>query len=298
MARLRAALKSSPARRIEPERHLFELLCVAGELGYRLPDDDINLRHGSGAKDPRRRLAREFPRRLRASRSPVAWARAADRLTRRLTAELAARGDGESRPLRVLLSYASSALAPDCSVPREAFLRAAWGTSVDVFARLYPTAIRRLGRLPCVDGAALARLRREAAPGLRVGRTASGRRPGPTGRALAVDPSLMRLLGKALGRRIVPGYQAKLLYYLRPGDHVWPHPDDPSYTANCLLCIDHVIPKGQRRGSALLTYRPDGSVERHELEPGHALVMDSALVHAREPVREGEHILLLSILCR
>ena len=282
----------------ERERVVFDLLCAAGELAYRLPDDHVSLRTVAGAKDPRRRLAREFSRRgpgPTAGRGD-AWRRAGRRLARRLEPMIAARGGDELRGLRALLGYAPTGLAPDCVVPADPLMRVAWETIVRLLARLFRSQVRSLGRPACLDAALLARLNREAAPGLRVGRTASGRRPGPDGRALAVDPALARLVSRALGRRLAPGYQAKFLYYTRAGDHIWPHPDDPRYAVALLLCIDRTLPLRSASGSAFLAYRPDGSVKRYELEVGSALAMESGLVHAREPVRDGEHVVLFSIL--
>jgi hypothetical protein len=287
-----ASVRSTLAR-APRERRLFDVLCAAGELGYRLPDDDINLRHVAGARDPRRRLAREFAGVARRA-SAKEWTSARTSLARDLARALRARGDDDLRPLSVLLGYAPTALGCDGGVPSDALQRHAWLAVVDAFARLDTTRVRRLGGLPRLGPARLERLRRDAARTLRKGRTASGRRPGPEGRSLAVDRALMRHVGRALGRRLAPGYQARYLYYVAPGDHIWPHPDDPKYAANLLVCLDRRVPDGGR-GSAFLAYRPDGSVERHELVPGESLVMESNLVHAREPVRPGERVVLLSI---
>ena len=283
---------------LERERALFDLICAAGELAYRLPDTDVRLKCVAGSKDPRRRLAREARRlspRSRARGSGL-WARAERRLAQALEDALVARGDGDLQPLRVLLAYAPTALAPDCVVPREGLQRAAWDTLIRLFGHMHPTRVRRVAALPHVGEDLLARLRREAAPGLRRGRASSGRRPGPNGRALAVDPSLMVLVGKALGRRLKPGYKARYLYYVKPGDHLWPHADDPNYAVNFLLCLDKRLPPRAATGSALLAYRPGGKADRHELDAGCAVAMEAGVVHAREPLKAGERLVLLSIL--
>ncbi len=278
------------------ERMLFDLLCSAGELGYRLPDNDVNLRCVSGIRDPRKLLARDFSR-MRRVNGPQAWACAGNRLVRFVADELARReGDEEYRALRVLLGYAQCALAPDCAVPRDPLFRVAWKTDLKLFAGLFPERIvRPLGRLECLDGRRLAILRREIAAGVRIGRRASGQRPGPEGRRFAVDPRLTALVGDALGRELSPGYQAKYLFYTSPGDHAWPHSDDPKYAVQALVCIDRELPPGRSTGSAFLAYRPDGSVERYELSPGSALAVTPGLVHGREPLRQGERIVLLSV---
>jgi hypothetical protein len=279
------------------EQILFDLLCTAGQLVYRLPHDDINLKHIRGAKDPRRRLRGLFSRAYNAATRTRAqtWARASDRLYRVLRDELESRGDGELRPLRVLLAYAPGALAPDCVVPRDRLLYAAWRTVVKLFDQIFPSAVAETGPIKCVDNRRLAQLRREAAAHLPRGRRASGKRAGPEGRRLAVDPHLMAAVSRALGREVAPGYQARHLIYTKPGDHFWPHPDDPRYDVQVLLCIDHRPPRGRMPRSAFLTYQYDGRVQRHQIPPGSALAIMPGRVHAREPLRPGEQLILLSI---
>ena len=146
----------------------------------------------------------------------------------------------------------------------------------------------------CVDGERLAALEAESRAGRRRGRRASGRRAGLSGRLLAVDPDLMRLAGRALGRPVRPGYQARYLYYTRAGDHFWPHPDDPAYDAQLLLCVDRVAPRAGR-ASAFLAYRSNGAVARFWTSPGSAVLVSPGRVHGREPVGRGESLVLLSI---
>ncbi len=303
----RAAVAGVRSRLRGRERDLFDLLCAAGQLGYRLPDDDVNVRNASGRRDPRKRLLRDFhaggsgkrgsvrgPGRI--GRGMPGWLQAGRRLAEKIRHELAAReGDEEYRALRVLLAYAPGALAPDCVVPTDPVLRAAWKTIVSFFADLFPSTLHTIGRIEGLDPRKLAALKRDAAPGMRIGRTASGRRPGVAGRRLAVDPRLLARVAKSLGRKVLPGYQARYLFYAKAGDHIWPHPDDPKYSVSVLICIDHELPPGVSSGSAFLAYRPDGTIDRHELAPGSALAVAPGLVHAREPVRRGERILMLSI---
>ena len=46
----------------------------------------------------------------------------------------------------------------------------------------------------------------------------------------------MTAVGNALGEKVSPGFQARYLFYTRAGDHFWPHPDDPQYALQLLLC--------------------------------------------------------------
>lgn len=224
------------------------------------------------------------------------WTATSARLVRSLARTLRPRDkDDTYRLLRVLLGNASIALAPDCRVPTDPILLVAWKTVVALFARLYRSAIRPLGHLRWLDDSMLARLKRETTRGRVRGRYASGMRPGPAGRMLAVDRRLMKAVGKALGLSVAPGYEARYNFYGRQGDYFWPHPDDPEYAVNVLVCLEHKRPSSGT-GSALLAYRPDGSVERYELTPGSALAVEArGLVHAREPMRRGERMTMLSI---
>jgi len=291
VARVRAKLAGR-------DRDLFDFLCSAGQLGYRLPDGDINLKAASGAKDPRKRLASEFSR-LRdednETRLPGGWAPVRNRLARMLVNELDARDlREEDRALRVLLAYAPIALAPDLVLPKDPLSRAAWDTAVRVFSDLFPSNVKPMGPLECVHRR-LAILQREAASGLRVGRLASGRRPGREGRRLAVDPQLMTLVGKAIGKEVEPGYMARYIFYTKPGDHIWPHPDDPRFPVTVLICILHEAPPNGSPGSAFLAYPPNGAIRRYPIAPGSALAVEPGMIHAREPLRRGERVALLSI---
>jgi hypothetical protein len=277
------------------ERALFDLLSVAGHLGQKLPNTNANTRTLAGMADPRRELTRLLPRLPQASSRE--WTRARVRLVRLLAGELSRHLDAkETYPLHVLLGSAPIALAPDCVVPAAPILLTAWKTVVSVFARVYSSSIEPLGQLAWLDATRLAALRRETLAGRARGRRASGMRPGRAGRELAVDPRLMRRVGRALGITASPGYEARYIFYTKDGDYFWPHPDDPEYPVNVLVCLDHQRPNRTPTSSALLAYRPDGSLERYELTPGSALAVEArGLVHAREPMRRGERMTMLSI---
>jgi hypothetical protein len=290
----RVSVEAVRAKLTAREQALFDLLCVAGHLGQSFPNSNTNRRTMIGARDPRKRLMRL------AARMPDGtareWSTARTRLLRLLVRELTTHERDEAyQALRVLLGSTAIGLAPDCLVPREPALLTAWKTVVALFARLYSSTIKPLGRLRWLDPETLAVMRRETARGRARGRSASGMRPGPAGRMLAVDPRLMKAVGKALGLHVEPGYEARYIFYRRDGDFFWPHPDDPEYAVNVLVCLDHKRP-ATGTGSALLAYRPDGAVERYELTPGSALAVEArGLVHAREPMRRGERMTMLSI---
>ena len=181
-----ASVKAVRVKLTGREQTLFDLLCVAGHLGRILPNTNANRRTVSGARDPRRRLARLASRMNDGSASE--WRVTSARLVRFLARELRKHESEDAyRALRVLLGNASIALAPDCVVPREPALLIAWKTVVALFARLYSSAIKPLGHLKWLGRQELATLKRETARGRTKGRHASGMRPGPAGRTLAVE---------------------------------------------------------------------------------------------------------------
>lgn len=199
----------------------------------------------------------------------------------------------------MLLGNASIALAPDCAVPEHPAFRAAWDALIDLYGGLYGDAVRILQRPRWIDAPLLARLRREARRGVRQGRAASGMRPGLQGRLLAIDPRLMRRVGRTLGRRVAPAYEARYVFYTKPGDYFFPHPDDPEHAVNVLVCLDRRRPEAGGRASAFLVYRSGGVVERHETLPGDVLVAEArGVIHAREPLARGERVTLLSIAAK
>lgn len=298
--RFRPAVRAFRTSLSGAELELFDLLCLAGRLGRALPYQRANIGLVAGRKDPRRTLGARLTRVAASTgrtRTNGEWRVAARRLARRLAAAFG-RDDGHERfaALGALLGNASIALAPDCRVPTHPPFRAAWDAVVLLFARLYGDRIRPLGPLPWIDPRLLRRLQREARAGARVGREASGRRPGLEGRRLAIDPRLIRVVSRALGRRVVPAYVARYVFYTRPGDYFFPHADDPEFAVNVLVCLDRELPDTAASGSAFVAYRPDGTVERHELVPGGAVAAEArGVIHGREALEPGERVTLLSI---
>lgn len=297
--RFRAGVAALRAPLDGRERVLFDLLCRAGQLGHALPGD-ANLGLVTGPRDPRlplRRSLRSALRRDDGADDRGEWRRTGARLTRYLLNELRRHdGDDAYRRVRVLLGNSSIALAPDGLVSQDPVFRTAWTTIVDLFAGLYPSKAVPLGLLEWVRPRALARLRRELFTGLERGRSASGMRPGPEGRKLAIDPRLMARASQALDTTVTAAYAARYVFYTRPGDFFWPHPDDPEFAVNILVCLSRSLAPGRSVGSAFLAYRRDGSVERHELTPGTAIAVEArGCVHGREPLLPGEHVALLSV---
>ena len=178
-------------------------------------------------------------------------------------------------------------------------LRAAWKTVVRTFAEMHPATVHPMARLHERVPHQREGLCREAQTIYASGRLWNGLRSGREGRKLAVDPRLAGLVGRAVGRDVRFAGSAQYLYYTGPGRLYWPHPDDPRFPVKVLYCVDRALPSDGGPASAFVAYRPNGSVERYELEPGSAIAVESVgLVHGREPLRDGERVTILSIQLR
>ena len=122
----RDAFESVRERLPRRQQILFDVLATAGQLGRRLPYNEANLRLVSGARDPRKRLSREFSRKnvqMGLDTRPGYWKRSGKGLAAFLLRELDSKPEAPSlRALRVLLGNAPIALAPDCVVPSDPVL--------------------------------------------------------------------------------------------------------------------------------------------------------------------------------
>jgi hypothetical protein len=283
--------------RCEPgEGTLLGLLIYAARQGVRF--EATHLSAASVARLERRMLtaAAKLAPGTSPATPPLALAR--ERLLRRLI-ELANDPASETAAeLEWLFGFAPRALAPDTRAPRNPFLREAWQTVLSFCARIHSGRLHKLGRLPFLEEdarvalATEAREIRDASPDTRYVR------PGPKGSALALHPGLMSHLARIFGEPVKPSKAANYIYYTRPDDYLVPHRDVSDFALHVLLMIDRRRPSGGAEPSALLVYRPDGEVERIHLEPGEAVAMEARwIVHAREPLADGESLALLSIGC-
>ncbi|MFN7915633.1 MAG: hypothetical protein U0Q55_09875 [Vicinamibacterales bacterium] len=303
--RYRAAANELRAQVTGLDAQLLEVIFLSAALGLALPQDDILHGDLTGRIDPRPKLARGI-RRIFGGPTPAPrdLARAGRRLAARLVRALRARdlttpdAQGYFEPLRSLLSFAPSILGIDCVVPVEPVRRTAWTTIVNVFAEVHRSRVSRVD-LPFLDTRRLRRLLEEARREFVPERDASGATSGLSGRRLAVDPRLAARVGRALGERLEPAFIARYVFYSRPGEYFWPHTDSPLVHVNVFVCLEHRVPPGRTSRSAFVGYHADGSAERFEMRPGQAMAAHTqGLVHAREPLQEGESVTLLAIALR
>jgi hypothetical protein len=118
--------------------------------------------------------------------------------------------------------------------------------------------------------------------------------PGPAARKLVVQRGWRELIARELGCEPVPPYHAGYLFYDRPGAGIVPHVDDPEFAINVILMVSR-SPTGSQ-ASATVLHPPDGPPQRVVLAPGEAVLLEAdGLVHAREPMREGERVTVLTM---
>jgi hypothetical protein len=118
--------------------------------------------------------------------------------------------------------------------------------------------------------------------------------PGPVARKLVVDKAWGELCRQALGFEREPPYTAGYLYYEQPGAGIVPHVDDPDFAVNVIMVVSRNAGRSER--SATVLHPAGESPVRVVLEPGEAVLLEAdGLVHAREGMREGEQVTVLSM---
>ncbi len=280
---------------------LGALICLAAEAGRRGREKSVVNTAELRAADPRKECLAALERcSLKVGNWESAESSTRSRLADAIRTSMKAGDDGWPLPGRGVVN-ALAALAPDTIVPDDPRLATAWRVLVGALADAERARVLCLGRQWFLKDAIFTKLMAEAddirggrrGPLLRSGRWSE--RAGNVGRRIAVSVKVMATIGEALGYAVEPGYEAPMLFYERPGDFIQPHVDRGVYGVTMIATIDRRPPVDGSPGSALLAYRPDGSVERVPQEPGEALVVERGRVHAREPLKPGERVTVLSI---
>jgi|AGTN01.1.fsa_nt_gi hypothetical protein len=219
---------------------------------------------------------------------------AAETLSCKLTSFLKELDPYETENYKLLMAMAAGKLAPlngsQASGDRAAALRAALGT----IAEIGRSDVIWRGRPPFLTEELMAELRRESREARRRARRNDQywmEFGGPVARAVAQHPELTVLLGER-GVAMEPA-GCMYVYYMQPGDRVDPHVDEYEHSLNGILMIEH---EHQLAPSHLLLFHPGKPAERVLLTSGEMVVIDGGgLVHAREPIQEGETISLLTL---
>jgi hypothetical protein len=125
--------------------------------------------------------------------------------------------------------------------------------------------------------------------------------PARAARRFGASSELTRYVSDYIGHNVAAGNgfsreNATYLYYEDVGDGIQPHVD-PFGISNALLMLRRIPPADGSAPSRLVMYTSDGQLIPIPLEQGQMVVLaDGAIVHAREPLRRGEKVTLLSLV--
>lgn len=215
---------------------------------------------------------------------------------RALVAAAGRSGDDRTAALDALRAAArgrADGIIPDASVGPAL---AALATAAHAIAGF---GVHPLGRPAFLSPALLDLLRDEARAQLDgSGAGASARRSTqPAGEVLshvAVSRQLREAVSAAAGRPLTATFDA-LYEYDPPGSHVRTHLDAAGYEWTCHLLVEHH--RADAPGvSVLLAHRPDGTIERHTLHAGEAIVLRGrGTLHAWAPLGADERRTLIAV---
>ncbi len=223
------------------------------------------------------------------------------RLAKKLIGFSNSLGPAELYNFHLMLSAALGGLAQGTRPPAERTARHAWSASLRVLGHVGRSGLVRIGRPGFLAEEFLPGLIAEARQLRAVARRTGPHEiheGGPVAEALAGDRRMMELVRRSVGEALLPTGEVNYHYSNREGDYLPPHVD-PGRTSyfNCMIGIEHKRPPGRRTsGSALIAYGSDGSRKRLRLRSGEAaILMASGTVHAREPLKAGEELAVLTI---
>jgi hypothetical protein len=115
---------------------------------------------------------------------------------------------------------------------------------------------------------------------------------GPIADKLAMDKKVTDFIESYAGPIVATGV-ASYLYYEEPGQGLDPHVDTSIFSINMILMLKHQ--HDEINPSKLVTYSAYTNPQHILLKPGESLILFAdSIVHAREPVKEGEFITLLT----
>lgn len=116
---------------------------------------------------------------------------------------------------------------------------------------------------------------------------------GPLADRFSVSQPLLDFVTAHAGP-VSPTAIASYLYYEKAGQGLDPHVDTDVFSVNLILMLRHEY--SGNTASHLVIYPPDLSPKRFLLQPGEVvLLFADSIVHAREPLADGEEVNLLTI---
>jgi hypothetical protein len=197
---------------------------------------------------------------------------------------------------KLLLGIAAGGLAPHGHLPTSGAKSEAFQTVLKCLAKIQPTGVVWRGRPDFMTDELLVSLQREADEGrgkaIRHDRYFLGY-GGPVADRLARSGALVDFVSNHT-TRMAPTGVASYLWYDEPGCGLDPHIDTETFTLNGIIMLRHTYVT--EPASGLQLYPPDQPAERIHLEPGELLLLYAGgTVHAREDVKPGESISLLTV---
>ena len=196
---------------------------------------------------------------------------------------------------KLLLGIAAGGLSPDGSLPSSGPASRAFETVLRCLAKVQPTGAIWRGRPDFMSDQLLDSLQAEA----RANRIDAIRHDryylgcgGAVADSLALSTELVELVNQ-VANGMVPTGVASYLWYDEPGCGLSAHIDTETFTLNGILMLEH---RYSEAPSHLVLLPPGGTRERVLLQPGELLLLFAGgTVHARENVKPGESVSLLTI---
>jgi hypothetical protein len=203
----------------------------------------------------------------------------------------------ERSNFKILLSMAAGGLAGNGKLPSADLRAEAFAVAVNSLAslephhrRIPPNGIVYRGRPDFLSDIILKDLQAESA---RLRPTAfrfdshfvvSG---APLAREIGFSEQLIGSIQECAGP-VIPTAKANYLYYDEEGLGIDPHIDNPDFSLNAILMLEHTFVANP---SALVLYPSGAQVQRVVLKPGEMIVIYAdSTTHARERMGRGERL--------
>lgn len=207
----------------------------------------------------------------------------------------------EAFNMNLLMSVAVGGIAPRGGVPTEGVRAEAWETGLRVLEDMHPGGLRFAGKTPMIGPDLLTGLQEEANEREKIAHRTGPQELAPGGpRAVALSsaPDVLDFVSEKVGHRVFPTEIGSYLFYNKTGDHLYPHVDTDVFAVNLITMLKHELPEGvsEQDGSALLVWQAGHGEQRVPLAVGEsAVLLASGTVHARETIRPGEKVTILTI---
>lgn len=217
-------------------------------------------------------------------------------LLEKLDAVAGSLNDAELDNYKLLLGIAAGGLAQHGHLPEKGAKAEAFETVLRCLARIQPTGVLWRGRPNFMTDDLLSRLQAEAIQSRKTAIKHDRYMLGCGGLIadeFSTSPNLVEFVNR-FAPEVEPTGIASYLFYDREGLGLNPHIDTEIFTLNAIIMLaqEYTISPP----SHLLLYPVDQPMQRILLSPGEMLLLYAGgTVHAREDVKAGESVQLLTI---